>query len=238
MIRRRTTGRSEDGFSLVEVVVAIAIVAIGMTSTLSMLAFAVRSNTSSRARGTALYLANQQIEKVRAWPAYLNQTDDYDSSNYGVHGIDLENDALFEGEEGTDWFGASQYVQENNLKVNWSTTTFRRRTWIQQNGYFQTDCDGVVFKGTSGPGIFNEGRIYSYYEDGYLTSSDFSDESQQPSLNQNARANWTELGYDPDCDSKYRGPDFKLVRVEVSWTDVFSQGSRHTVVRDLFIPPH
>jgi len=62
--------KSRLGFSLVEVVIAMAILTIGILGLLPMLAFNVKSNQYSKCQTYANFLADQAIEAVRAWPVY------------------------------------------------------------------------------------------------------------------------------------------------------------------------
>jgi prepilin-type N-terminal cleavage/methylation domain-containing protein len=250
MIRNKKYG-ARGGFSLIEVVIAIGIVAIGLTAALSMLGFSVRANVISKNRGAAIYLANQQLEKFKSWPAYTTLIDDIDDTNFGTYGIsDYQlNYSLWEGGEdghGTDWFcpAGGNYCEERNLQVSWLTTNFHRRTWIVRNGYTGTTsylCNGIQFnEAANSASNINEGHIYSYSAHAALTFKDPG--VTQPSMNQSARIYRKNLNYDPQgCSTqqnKYRGADFTVVRTEVTWRDEFTQANAHKVVRHLFVRPH
>ena len=58
------------GFSLIELIVAIAVFAIGIMAVIPMLAFNIKSNTYSKSMGMANYVAERHLEKIRSWPVY------------------------------------------------------------------------------------------------------------------------------------------------------------------------
>ena len=257
MKRRRDTGGG--GFTIIEVIVAIGIVTIGLLGTLPMLTYSIKSNIVAKNRGIALYLADRQIEKIKSWPAYVFMPDQLDAGA-GVQGVAMANQMFGEGgAAGWDWNcggDCTNCCREYNVQLNWWDTKFNRTTWIIRNGYTSVaggqsyssyDCSaggGVTFlPGGTGTKNFDEGPIYASVQNGansyfgtdklrYLNVA----EQGWPSLNHYSR----NLEYDGACTgaTKYRGEDFVLVRVEVTWSDIFSQGGKHSIVRNAYIRGH
>jgi prepilin-type N-terminal cleavage/methylation domain-containing protein len=65
MKTQRTIETNENGFSLIEVLVAIAILAIGLLAIGSMQLDTVRNTTNSNTITQAIMLANQKMEQVK-----------------------------------------------------------------------------------------------------------------------------------------------------------------------------
>ena len=61
----RTFSRTSKGFSLIEVLVAIVILAFGMLGTVGMQAFALRANRDARLQAQATLLARELAEMMR-----------------------------------------------------------------------------------------------------------------------------------------------------------------------------
>jgi type IV pilus assembly protein PilV len=61
----RTTVRSQNGFSLIELLIAMSILAIGMLAAASMQYSAVRNNTSGNVGTQATMLAEAQLEMLK-----------------------------------------------------------------------------------------------------------------------------------------------------------------------------
>ncbi|MBZ0271835.1 prepilin-type N-terminal cleavage/methylation domain-containing protein [bacterium] len=167
--------RATRGFSLVEIVVAMFILTFTLTAILPMLKFNMRSNTQARSYGTANYLAQQQLERVFAWPVYETTT----VESVSRPGINTGNTELF----------TTKVVRVPPDKIPYTVTSE-----LYHNGYTQT-CQPTLF-GVSG-GSRN-------VDDGDLNTGNYSPLLQG------------------DCSSgQYRGEDFKVVRVKVSWSDIF-----------------
>lgn len=62
---RQAVGSQESGFSLIEVLVAIAILAIGLLAIGSMQLSTVRNTTNSNTITQAIMLANQKMEEIK-----------------------------------------------------------------------------------------------------------------------------------------------------------------------------
>lgn len=71
MSRLGKSSLASPGFSLLEMLIAVAVLAIGSLSVITMHRFAVKQNLSSHAVQTAVALAGQLLEETRA----LNYTD-------------------------------------------------------------------------------------------------------------------------------------------------------------------
>jgi prepilin-type N-terminal cleavage/methylation domain-containing protein len=139
------------GFSLVEILVAMAVLTIGILGVVPMLSFNIKANISGKNYGIANYLAQQKLEAIRSWPLY----EDYDAGN-GVFGITMANGPLFAPE---------------SLKVGEHFQEFTRSTEVLRNGYDSMgsgtgDCNGIKFETTgvdegliSGGGSMNTGDV-------------------------------------------------------------------------------
>jgi prepilin-type N-terminal cleavage/methylation domain-containing protein len=194
------------GFTLVEVIVAIFILVVGVLGILPMLALNVKSNTGSRHMGVANFLAQQKLERIKAWPYYDDQTIDGSI----VYGITTGNTELFGAEDGST---LPRPVAEN-VGVG-----FKRSTSMIHNGSGgDYDCssgqDGFQFKdGIGGTLGMSEG-----------TFTNPADPTTQLTLN---------TGLVNKCASgKYAGEDFKIVLVRVQWADLFGS---HELVRYLYV---
>jgi prepilin-type N-terminal cleavage/methylation domain-containing protein len=64
--------RNEDGFSLIEVMVAIVILTVGLLSLAQMMVLATNSNTLSGRMTSCSALAKEQLERLKAAPFYTN----------------------------------------------------------------------------------------------------------------------------------------------------------------------
>lgn len=119
-----------NGYSLIEVVVAIFILIIGILAILPMLALNVRSNVAAKNYGIANYLVQQKMEAVKSWPIYDDQT----AISSDLYGITENNAALFS--------------PELNISVqNWNST-YNRYTELFHNGY-TINNQGFLFGDTS-----------------------------------------------------------------------------------------
>lgn len=129
--------RTEAGYTLVEVMVAMAVLIIGIVALLPMIAINIRSNLASRTYSIANFLAQEKLEKVRSWPLY----DDI-SPTVGPYGITDNNLELFS--------------DEFNVAVkNWAVN-FTRKTKLLHNGY-TTSCNGILFGSSVDEGTFTNG---------------------------------------------------------------------------------
>jgi prepilin-type N-terminal cleavage/methylation domain-containing protein len=133
-IRMRAGRKGDAGFSLVEIIVAIAVLSIGILAMIPMMAFKIRANTLGRTYGYAIYLAQERLEQIRSWPLYGN----IDATRPG---LTTDNTALF----GTD-----------TVIDNWGVT-YTRITSLVRNGYFASGtCGTDTIKFTTG-GTYDEG---------------------------------------------------------------------------------
>ncbi|MDR0356416.1 MAG: prepilin-type N-terminal cleavage/methylation domain-containing protein [Deltaproteobacteria bacterium] len=69
-IARRTDRRFGEGFTLVEILITIAILAIGMLGTLHLQIVSVKSGSKAESLTTASLLAESEIERLRAFPNF------------------------------------------------------------------------------------------------------------------------------------------------------------------------
>lgn len=189
---RRLLAGDRTGFSLVEILVAMAVMVIGILGVVPMLAFNIKANVSGKNYGTANYLAQQKLEQIRSWPLY---------EDYGTQrGITQNNGLLFLSE---------------NLKVGEHHQTFTRTSEVVRNGHDYmgpgtNDGDGLKFVAAE----IDEGTIVG---GGSMNTGNVGEKS----------------------GSAYRGEDFKLIRVTVSWYDrsfgATSAERQHEIVRHMFL---
>lgn len=64
--------RNDDGFSLIEVMVAIVILTVGLLSLAQMMVLATNSNTLSGRMTSCSALAKEQLERLKSAPFYTN----------------------------------------------------------------------------------------------------------------------------------------------------------------------
>ncbi len=69
---RRETKRSESGFTLIEVLIAIVILSIGLLSLAQMIVLATRANSLSGRMTASAALARERLERLKAAPFYTN----------------------------------------------------------------------------------------------------------------------------------------------------------------------
>ncbi len=60
--------RGSSGFTLIETVIALAILAVGILAVAASMLTAVKLSRTSRSSGQAMYLAQQQLETLQAMP--------------------------------------------------------------------------------------------------------------------------------------------------------------------------
>jgi len=181
-----------DGFSLVEILVAMAVLIIGILGVVPMLSFNVKANMSGKNYGLASYLAQEKLEQIRSWPLY---------EDYGTQrGVTRRNGFLFGSE---------------SLTVGEHHQAFTRVAEVLRNGYDvmgsgTANCDGIKFLSTE----VNEGNIAG---GGSLNTGNVGER----------------------CSGGFRGEDFKLIRVTVSWYDrsfgATSTARQHQIVRHMFL---
>jgi len=181
---------AQAGFSLIEVVIAMAILAIGILGVAPMILFNVKANASGKNYGIANYLAQQRLEQIRSWPLW----EDYNTNSPG---ITTNNTALF--------------AAETNIKVGEHYEGFGRTTELVRNGYTGSyGCSGSPFVFATSGGTYSEGNIPG---GGSLNTG-------------------TSAGEYCGSGSNYRGEDFKVIRVRVTWDDLFGH---HEINRYMYI---
>lgn len=82
------TIRNEDGFTLVELLVAAALAAIGFLGLAATHANAIRATAVGRNLGTATQLATEEVEMLRRQP--YDEVASGDSESVAVHGRSYE----------------------------------------------------------------------------------------------------------------------------------------------------
>ena len=73
----------QAGFSMIEILVSVLVLAIGLLGVASMQTLSVKSSANSNLKSIALYLANDMADRVRANTAGA-QTGEYDNLTGGV----------------------------------------------------------------------------------------------------------------------------------------------------------
>ena len=61
--------RSEEGFTIVEVLMAVALILVGLTALVAAAPTAIQGITGSGKQSTAVFLAEQRLEQIKAWSA-------------------------------------------------------------------------------------------------------------------------------------------------------------------------
>jgi hypothetical protein len=153
------------------------------------------------------------LERVRSWPNYENATIDGESRL----GIVAGNSQLF---------GTFTNITSPEIREASHDTIFTVVSELYHNGYSFGDCQGgAVFVGGSDVGgitgsIFNEGTIIRTGTQ-TLASGDVNEAIAQ------------------DCTgtgNSFRGEDFKVARVTVTWSDTMSASHRtHSISRQAYI---
>lgn len=72
MMSAERTNRKDEGFSLIEVMVAIVILTVGLLSLAQMMVVATNSNSLSGRMTSCSALAKEQLERLKAAPFYTN----------------------------------------------------------------------------------------------------------------------------------------------------------------------
>jgi prepilin-type N-terminal cleavage/methylation domain-containing protein len=72
MMPAERTERNDEGFSLIEVMVAIVILTVGLLSLAQMMVVATNSNNLSGRMTSCSALAKEQLERLKAAPFYTN----------------------------------------------------------------------------------------------------------------------------------------------------------------------
>src|SRR5438477_12957603 len=68
MSRRYRLSRASDaGFTLVEILIAVALMMVGIVALMGWLPFAAQGLETGRRQSTAIFLAEQRLEQIKAW---------------------------------------------------------------------------------------------------------------------------------------------------------------------------
>ena len=133
---------SADGFTLIEVIVAMGILTIGILAIIPALLYNVRSNTFARNRGIATDLAKAQLEGIKAWPLY---------DNYGTAlGVYPANSTLF----------GSNVIQVGHTKTSFTVNTsmLRNISTCGEAILFGSNANGLT-KNLDESGALNTGNV-------------------------------------------------------------------------------
>ena len=100
------------GFTLIEILIAIVVMAIGLLAVAAMQIQGVRLNLDSYARSQAVMLANDYVERTAAnRPAAFSDPTDEDLPTYGIYDSDLvacDEPPDFDGDGTADYCGTQQ----------------------------------------------------------------------------------------------------------------------------------
>jgi len=154
MIMRLHTKSRKGGISLIEVMVAIFLISVAMASTLPILYRMIRYTRAMKLRSKAIYFAEKQMEKIKAWPIYSNDSGmarkyywlnlqnrdfwDYDQFQDRSPGIEPECLITHHGPFGNpSTLSCSEYLIPGDVGV-----VFQRTTWLIRNGTINGRGDG------------------------------------------------------------------------------------------------
>lgn len=115
--------RKTQGFSLVEVLLAMVVISIGLLGILALLTATVRSSSGSRSRETAVYLAQTLADDAQAEAHRLNL-----ATSYGIPGASSAVGTYFTATAGTQYFdvdGAPTNAANKIFTVDWSRIATR-----------------------------------------------------------------------------------------------------------------
>jgi type IV pilus assembly protein PilV len=113
----RTTGHGRDaGFTMIEVMVSLAIFAIGMLGISSMQLMGLRSNVYTDQYGTATRLAMEMLERVDNYALTL---DNFDNGAFQLPAIALTDwQAKINNELGNDASGTTDIIYNAVTRLN------------------------------------------------------------------------------------------------------------------------
>ncbi len=195
-IQESANRRREAGFSLLEVLIAIMILTVGILALVPMLAFSIKANSLGKDYAFANFLAQQRLDQIYAWPVYQD--------------VVLTNPTQYPG------------VTANNAKYFGTETVyddrgraFTRVSEVVRNGYLGS-ANNVIWSSTSTN--TNEGAISNPTDPNNPQNNNWQPISGA-SLNTGAS-----VGEWDTTNGGYRGEDFEMVRVRVSWYDGLGQG--------------
>ena len=75
--------REESGFTLVEILVAMALLMIGLVAVMQWFPMGTAGVESGRRQSTAVFLAEQKIEQIKAWGLSTNANQGFINVNVG-----------------------------------------------------------------------------------------------------------------------------------------------------------
>jgi type II secretory pathway pseudopilin PulG len=125
-----TTTRPEPGFSLVETIVATALLATAVVTLAQLFGVAVRRNVASRQTTHATILAAQKIEELRAltWGDLTTDTAAPVETPDGGTGLSVSPDGVLQGNTA----GWVDYVDQFGRKLGGGRTPLRNAVYIRR----------------------------------------------------------------------------------------------------------
>jgi type IV pilus modification protein PilV len=113
-------GTQENGFTLIEVVIAIVVLTIGILSTYSMQVSSIQGNATANQLTTASTLALDQIEQILSWDsadARLNNNENVNPPAGAVIPASPADNSLTSGNYTIYWDGTPRLDPVNGAKV-------------------------------------------------------------------------------------------------------------------------
>ncbi len=153
--RAHASDRNEEGFTLIEAVIAMLVTVVGLVSLAGMFGLAMKTNASSRNFTTATTFAQDKLEQLGAVsfqrlvdPARMLPNPERTSTEDALIAGDLDNDAM--GPDGSHYFDKIIIAGRNDVEPEGTVTV------VAPNGAAETRRpDGTVAPGNP----FGEDRV-------------------------------------------------------------------------------
>jgi type IV pilus assembly protein PilV len=125
---KETRIKTEDGFTLIEVLIAISIFMIGVLAVASLQAAALRSNAHSMGLTEAVNAAQEQVEQILAAP--FDPADSFFTANHDIDYTSPLGEQYNIGWQVTDWHDwdgdGTNEAAEIAVTVSWAGMTGAR----------------------------------------------------------------------------------------------------------------